>query len=51
MQVHLSLDETRLWHAWKTMGAAVRARIVQEMMTVTGLSEPDYGVLSRLDDL
>ncbi len=51
MQDHLSPDEIRLWHAWKMMGETVRARIAQEISTVTGLSDPDYGVLSRLDEL
>ena len=51
MQDHLSLDEMRLWHTWKIMGETVRARIVQEINISTGLSEPDYGVLSRLDEL
>lgn len=51
MQDHLSPEEMRLWHAWKMMGEAVRARVAQEITNVTGLSDPDYGVLSRLDEL
>lgn len=51
MQDHLSLDEMHLWHTWKTLTESVRGRIVQEIANTTGLSEPDYGVLSRLDEL
>jgi DNA-binding MarR family transcriptional regulator len=51
MQDRLSTDEMRLWHAWKVMGELVRARIVQEITSSTGLSDPDYGVLSRLDEI
>ena len=51
MEDNLSPDEMHLWRAWKMMGETVRARIVQEITTATGLSDPDYGVLSRLDEL
>lgn len=46
----LTADETALWHAWKRATEAVRSRIVQEIGEATGLSEPDFGVLTRVDD-
>jgi hypothetical protein len=33
------------------MGETVRARVAQEITNMTGLSDPDYGVLSRLDEI
>ncbi|MDF2046397.1 MULTISPECIES: MarR family transcriptional regulator [unclassified Microbacterium] len=47
----LSENELRLWHAWKAATDTVRTRVAEEITTVTGLSDPDYGVLSRLVDL
>ncbi len=47
----LSDDELRLWHAWKAATETVRARVAEEIDAATGLSDPDYGVLSRLVDL
>ena len=39
------------WHAWKRVTEAVRAGVAADVGEATGLSEPDYGVLSRLVDL
>ena len=47
----LSEDETRLWHAWKLAGETVMARVTRDLAGATGLSGPDFGVLSRLEDL
>ncbi len=47
----LSADEAELWHAWTLAGEAVMARVVRELTDATGLSGPDFGVLSRLMDL
>jgi DNA-binding MarR family transcriptional regulator len=47
----LTPDELRLWHAWKRASDAVRARVGEEITAETGLSDPDFGVLSRLEDL
>ncbi len=47
----LSDDETQLWNAWKRAGEAVMAGVERDIAATTGLSGPDYGVLSRLADL
>lgn len=48
---NLTTDEQRLWHAWKRASEIVRTRIGEEIAAQTGLSDPDFGVLSRLEDL
>lgn len=47
----LTADELHLWHAWKRATDVVRARVGEEISEATGLSDPDFGVLSRLADL
>jgi DNA-binding MarR family transcriptional regulator len=47
----LTRDETATWHAWKRVAEAIRAGVARDVGDATGLSEPDYGVLSRLVDL
>lgn len=47
----LTADELRLWHAWKRATDVVRARVGEEISQATGLSDPDFGVMSRLEDL
>lgn len=37
-----------LWNKWKRASEAVRARIVEEITADTGLSDPDFGVLTRV---
>jgi DNA-binding MarR family transcriptional regulator len=49
--VALSAAEAELWHAWQLAGEAVMARVVRDVADATGLSGPDFGVLSRLMDL
>jgi DNA-binding MarR family transcriptional regulator len=44
----LKRDELELWHAWKRAGELVRSRVVEEITAQTGLSDPDFGVLSRV---
>lgn len=44
-------DEARLWHAWKQAAETVRARVAEQLDAATGLSDPDFGVLTRLEDL
>lgn len=51
MDEPLSDMEVRLWHAWKAATETVRARVAEEISAATGLSDPDYGVLSRLVDI
>ncbi|HEY7486022.1 MAG TPA: MarR family winged helix-turn-helix transcriptional regulator [Streptosporangiaceae bacterium] len=47
----LTAEETRLWHAWKRASETVRARIAEDINAATGLSDPDFGILTRLIDL
>jgi DNA-binding MarR family transcriptional regulator len=47
----LTDEETRLWHAWKRASETVRSRIAEEVNAATGLSDPDFGILTRLIDL
>jgi DNA-binding MarR family transcriptional regulator len=47
----LSPHELRVWHAFKFMGEDVLARVGRDIAEATGLSGPDFGVLSRLADL
>jgi len=47
----LTDDERRLWHAWKRASEVVRARVADDISAATGLSDPDFGILTRLLDL
>src|ERR1700761_5129745 len=47
----LSPQELRIWHAFKLMGEDVLERVGRDISDATGLSGPDFGVLSRLADL
>lgn len=51
MDAPLTEDELRLWHAWKSATEHVRERVAEDIKTATGLSDPDFGVLTRLLDL
>jgi DNA-binding MarR family transcriptional regulator len=44
----LSPQELRVWHAFKLMGDDVLERVGRDISEATGLSGPDFGVLSRL---
>jgi DNA-binding MarR family transcriptional regulator len=44
----LSPQELRIWHAFKLMGEDVMERVGRDIAQATGLSGPDFGVLSRL---
>ncbi len=44
----LSPQELRVWHAFKLMGDDVLARVGRDIADATGLSGPEFGVLSRL---
>jgi DNA-binding MarR family transcriptional regulator len=44
----LSPQELRVWHAFKLMGEDVLSRVGRDIAEATGLSGPDFGVLSRL---
>jgi DNA-binding MarR family transcriptional regulator len=47
----LTPAELRCWHALKAMGQHVRDGVGRDIAAATGLSDPDFGVLSRLEDL
>ncbi len=47
----LSPHELRVWHAFKLMGEDVMERVGRDIAEATGLSGPDFGVLSRLAGL
>jgi DNA-binding MarR family transcriptional regulator len=47
----LSPRELEIWHAFKQMGEVVLNRVSRDITEATGLSGPDFGVLSRLVDL
>jgi DNA-binding MarR family transcriptional regulator len=44
----LSPHELRIWHAFKLMGEDVLVRVGRDITEATGLSGPEFGVLSRL---
>jgi DNA-binding MarR family transcriptional regulator len=44
----LSPHELRVWHAFRLMGEDVMERVGRDIAQATGLSGPDFGVLSRL---
>jgi DNA-binding MarR family transcriptional regulator len=46
----LSPQELRVWHAFKFMGDDVMGRVGRDIAEATGLSGPDFGVLSWLAD-
>jgi len=41
--------ESSLWFAWKRAHELVRAAVIDEVTAATGLSDPDVGILLRLD--
>ncbi|KQO60068.1 hypothetical protein ASF23_15375 [Curtobacterium sp. Leaf261] len=43
--------ERQLWHAWKTASERVREHVAEDIRAATGLSDPDFGILTRLVDL
>jgi hypothetical protein len=44
----LSPQELRVWHAFRLMHEDVPARVGRDIAQATGLSGPEFGVLSRL---
>ncbi len=46
----LRAPEIELWFAWKRALEVVRSRIAEDIATATGLSDPDFGILTRLAD-
>ncbi|MCJ1712558.1 MarR family winged helix-turn-helix transcriptional regulator [Curtobacterium sp. VKM Ac-2922] len=51
MTAPLDAREQRLWHAWKAASEHVRQRVADEIKAGTGLSDPDFGILTRLVEL
>ena len=47
----LSGEEMALWHAWKRATDSVRARVAADVAAETGLSDPDFGVLTRVTEI
>ena len=44
----LTPQELRIWRAFQDMGEEVRGRVGRDISEATGLSGPEFGVLSRL---
>ena len=44
----LGPDELALWHAWKRAVERVRTRVAADITAETGLSDPDFTVLTRV---
>ena len=47
----LTRDEAALWTAWKQASEGVRARVAADILAATGLSDPDFGVLTRVIEI
>jgi DNA-binding MarR family transcriptional regulator len=47
----LGSDEMALWHAWKRATESVRGRIAADITAATGLSDPDFAVLTRVVEI
>lgn len=47
----LSPRELRVWHAFRAMGEDVLGRVGRDLAQATGLSGPEFGILSRLGAL
>ena len=47
----LTPEELELWHAWKLATESVRTLVAADIMAATGLSDPDFGVLTRVVEL
>jgi DNA-binding MarR family transcriptional regulator len=48
---HLAGEEAALWTAWKQASEGVRARVAADILAATGLSDPDFGVLTRVVEI
>ena len=44
----LTPQELRIWRAFQDMGEEVRGRVGRDISEATGLSGPEFGILSRL---
>lgn len=51
MTVPLTEQEQRLWHAWKIAADNVRQRVAEDIKAGSGLSDQDFGILTRLVEM
>jgi DNA-binding MarR family transcriptional regulator len=47
----LNNDEMALWQAWKQAADTVRTLVAADITAETGLSDPDFGVLTRVVEI
>jgi DNA-binding MarR family transcriptional regulator len=47
----LDKNETELWAAWKGAAEEIHGKVAADITAETGLSDPDFGVLTRLVEL
>lgn len=48
MTAPLTEQEQRLWHAWKIAADKVRQRVAEDIKAGSGLSDQDFGIVTRL---
>lgn len=51
MTAPLTQQEQDLWHAWKIAAEKVRQRVAEDIKAGSGLSDQDFGILTRLVEL
>lgn len=51
MTAPLTQQEQDLWHAWKIAAERVRQRVAEDIKAGSGLSDQDFGILTRLVEL
>lgn len=51
MPAPLTEQEQRLWHAWKVAAETVRQRVAEDIKAGSGLSDQEFGILTRLVEL
>ena len=47
----VTAEELGLWHSWKSATESVRTLVAADIMAATGLSDPDFSVLTRVVEL
>ncbi|MEK6309857.1 MAG: MarR family winged helix-turn-helix transcriptional regulator [Curtobacterium sp.] len=51
MSGRLTVEEQRLWHAWKIAADTVRQRVAEDIKAGSGLSDQDFSIVTRLVEL
>lgn len=51
MTAPLTEREQDLWHAWKVAADTVRQRVAEDIKAGSGLSDQDFGILTRLVEM